>query len=85
MRSQFSLGIDVLNPTINTSAPDGRFFSWQGQAQLARLLAPNTLLVLHTNTQLASRALLPLEQFGLGGIDNVRGYRLRTITRYKPT
>ncbi|MGM3309151.1 ShlB/FhaC/HecB family hemolysin secretion/activation protein [Anabaena sp. WFMT] len=75
VRSQFSLGIDFLNPTINTSAPDSRFFSWQGQAQWARLLAPDTLFLLRANTQLTSRALLPLEQFGLGGQESVRGYR----------
>ncbi|MEH2191248.1 MAG: ShlB/FhaC/HecB family hemolysin secretion/activation protein [Nostoc sp.] len=75
LRSQFSLGIDILNPTINQSAPDSRFFAWQGQAQWVRLLAPETLLLLHLNTQLASRTLLPLEQFGLGGQDSVRGYR----------
>ncbi|MEH1870711.1 ShlB/FhaC/HecB family hemolysin secretion/activation protein [Nostoc sp.] len=75
LRSQFSLGIDVLNPTIHQSPPDSRFFAWQGQAQLARLLAPDTLLLLRLNTQLASRTLLPLEQFGLGGQDTIRGYR----------
>ncbi|MEH2199954.1 ShlB/FhaC/HecB family hemolysin secretion/activation protein [Nostoc sp.] len=75
LRSQFSLGIDVLNPTINQNAPDGRFFAWQGQAQWIRLLAPQTLLLLRLNTQLASRTLLPLEQFGLGGQDSIRGYR----------
>ncbi|BDI19920.1 hypothetical protein ANSO36C_57220 [Nostoc cf. commune SO-36] len=75
LRSQFSLGIDVLNATVNQNAPDSRFFAWQGQAQWARLLAPETLLLLRLNTQLASRALLPIEQFGLGGQDSVRGYR----------
>ncbi|MEH1969733.1 ShlB/FhaC/HecB family hemolysin secretion/activation protein [Nostoc sp.] len=75
LRSQFSLGIDVLNPTINQNPPDSRFFAWQGQAQWARLLAPETLFLLRLNTQLASRTLLPIEQFGLGGQDSVRGYR----------
>ncbi|WP_196510566.1 ShlB/FhaC/HecB family hemolysin secretion/activation protein [Nostoc sp. NZL] len=75
LRSQFNLGIDVLNPTINQNPPDSRFFAWQGQAQWARLLAPETLLLLRLNTQLASRTLLPLEQFGLGGQDSIRGYR----------
>ncbi|MBD6616765.1 ShlB/FhaC/HecB family hemolysin secretion/activation protein [Komarekiella sp. 'clone 1'] len=75
LRSQFNLGIGALNATINQDPPDSRFFAWQGQAQWARLLAPETLLLLRLNTQLASRALLPLEQFGLGGQDNVRGYR----------
>jgi hemolysin activation/secretion protein len=75
LRSQFNLGLDVLNPTINQIAPDSRFFSWQGQAQWARLLAPETLLLLRLNTQLASTTLLPIEQIGLGGQDSVRGYR----------
>ncbi|MFN6528895.1 ShlB/FhaC/HecB family hemolysin secretion/activation protein [Nostoc sp. ChiSLP03a] len=75
LRSQFSLGIDVLNATVNQDAPDSRFFAWQGQAQWARLLAPETLLLLRLNTQLAFTTLLPIEQFGLGGQDSIRGYR----------
>ena len=75
LRSQFSLGIDVLNATVNQDAPDSRFFAWQGQAQWARLLAPETLFLLRLNTQLASTKLLPIEQFGLGGQDSIRGYR----------
>lgn len=75
LRSQFSLGIGALNATINQNPPDSRFFAWQGQAQWVRLLAPETLLLLRLNTQLASRTLLPLEQFGLGGQDSIRGYR----------
>jgi len=73
-RSQFSLGIGALDATIHRSAPDSRFFSWQGQGQWARLLAPDTLLVVRGDIQLASRPLVPLEQFGLGGIETVRGY-----------
>jgi hemolysin activation/secretion protein len=75
LRSQFNLGLGVLNATVNNNAPDSRFFSWQGQAQWARLLAPDTLIIARANTQLASSSLLPLEQFGVGGLDSVRGYR----------
>ena len=75
LRSQFNLGIGAFNATINSIRPDSRFFAWQGQAQWARLLAPDTLLLLRANTQLASSSLLPLEQFGLGGLDSIRGYR----------
>ncbi len=75
LRSQFSLGINALNPTINDAAPDGRFVAWRGQAQWVRLLAKDTLLLLRADAQFADRALLPLEQFGLGGQDSVRGYR----------
>ncbi|NJM71033.1 MAG: ShlB/FhaC/HecB family hemolysin secretion/activation protein [Scytonema sp. RU_4_4] len=74
-RSQFTIGLGVLGATINNNPPDSRFFSWQGQAQWVRRLAPDTVLLLRADMQLASRALLPLEQIGLGGLDSVRGYR----------
>lgn len=75
-RSQFNLGIGALNATINADpAPDSRFFGWQGQAQWVRLLAPDTLLLLRADVQLASTALVPIEQFGLGGLESIRGYR----------
>jgi hemolysin activation/secretion protein len=74
-RSQFSFGTGAFNATINEEAPDSRFFSWRGQAQWVRLLAPDTLLLVRADAQLADRALVPLEQFGLGGQESVRGYR----------
>ena len=74
-RSQFSLGLGIFNSTINKDAPDSRFLSWRGQAQWVRLLAPDTLFLLRADVQLADRTLVPLEQFGLGGQESVRGYR----------
>lgn len=74
-RSQFSLGIGAFNATINDDGPDSRFLAWRGQAQWVRLLAPETLLLVRADVQLADRALVPLEQFGLGGQESVRGYR----------
>ncbi len=74
-RSQFNLGIGAFNATVNEDAPDSRFFSWRGQAQWVRLLAPETLLVLRGDVQLSPDALVPSQQFSLGGIDSVRGYR----------
>lgn len=74
-RSQFSFGIDAFDATINSNAPDGQFFSWRGQGQWVRLLAPDTLLLVRADAQLSDRALVPLEQFGLGGQRTVRGYR----------
>jgi hemolysin activation/secretion protein len=75
MRSQVSLGIGALGATINSQSPDSRFLSWRGQAQYVNLLAPDTLLLLRGDLQLADRTLLPLEQIGLGGQDSLRGYR----------
>jgi hemolysin activation/secretion protein len=74
-RSGFNFGIGAFDATINADAPDSRFFSWQGQAQWVRLLADDTLLLVRGNMQLADRSLLPIEQFGLGGLGSVRGYR----------
>lgn len=74
-RSQFSLGLDLLDSTVNDNAPDSRFLSWRGQGQWVRLLAPETLLLVRADVQLTGDNLVPLEQFGLGGQESVRGYR----------
>ena len=75
LRSQFSVGLDALNSTINNTSPDSRFYAWRGQAQWVRLLAPDTLLLLRGDVQFADRPLVPLEQIGIGGQESVRGYR----------
>ncbi|WP_228055540.1 ShlB/FhaC/HecB family hemolysin secretion/activation protein [Lusitaniella coriacea] len=74
-RSQFSLGVNWFDATDNNGSPESTFASWRGQAQWVRLLAPDTLLFVRTDVQLSDRPLLTLEQFSLGGIDSVRGYR----------
>lgn len=79
LRSQFSIGLEAFNATENDVGPDSRFFSWRGQGQWVRLLAPDSLLLLRADVQLADQSLLALEQFGLGGQDTVRGYRQDTL------
>ncbi|HLO50553.1 MAG TPA: ShlB/FhaC/HecB family hemolysin secretion/activation protein [Kamptonema sp.] len=74
-RSQFSFGTSLFGATVNDNEPDSRFFAWRGQAQYVRRLAPETLLVLRTDAQLATSSLLSLEQIGIGGSQTVRGYR----------
>lgn len=74
-RSQFSIGLDALNSTINSSSPDSRFVSWRGQAQWVRLLAPETLFLVRGDIQIADRSLLAIEQYGIGGQNTIRGYR----------
>ncbi|MGD1912727.1 MAG: ShlB/FhaC/HecB family hemolysin secretion/activation protein [Rivularia sp. (in: cyanobacteria)] len=75
LRSQFSIGLNALDSTINSSSPDSRFYAWRGQAQWVRLLAPDTLFLLRGDMQLSDRPLVPLEQIGIGGQETVRGYR----------
>ncbi|MEG4074500.1 ShlB/FhaC/HecB family hemolysin secretion/activation protein [Microcoleus sp. Pol14C2] len=75
LRSQFSLGLGVFNATVNSEAPDSRFLAWRGQGQWIRRLRRDTFVLAKTDIQLANRTLLPLEQFGIGGGNSVRGYR----------
>ena len=74
-RSQFTVGLDLLDSTVSSDGPDSRFVSWRGQGQWVRLLAPDTLLLVRGDLQFSDSALVPLEQFSLGGQDTVRGYR----------
>ncbi|HEY9692993.1 MAG TPA: ShlB/FhaC/HecB family hemolysin secretion/activation protein [Oculatellaceae cyanobacterium] len=81
-RSQFSLGVGALDATINNQDPDSRFLAWRGQFLWLRLLNFQTnqprvarRFLLRTDVQLANQELVPLEQFTLGGIFSVRGYR----------
>jgi hemolysin activation/secretion protein len=75
LRSQFNLGVGLFDATVNNQPPDGRYFSWRGQGQYVRLLAPDTLFVFRSDAQFATRSLVPLEQFSIGGLQSVRGYR----------
>ncbi len=74
-RSQFSLGIDAFDATINNTGTDGRFFSWLGQFQWVQQLSSRNLLVARIDAQLTPDSLLSLERFSIGGVDTVRGYR----------
>ncbi|WP_072622631.1 ShlB/FhaC/HecB family hemolysin secretion/activation protein [Spirulina major] len=78
LRSQFSLGLDALDATINSTAPDSRFLSWYGQAQWVKLLGTKRLIV-RGEVQLSDRPLLSGEQFGLGGQNTIRGYRQNAL------
>ncbi len=75
-RSQFSLGVELFDPTFSDSGqPDNSFLAWRGQFQYVQLTAPDTLLIFRSDLQLADQALFSLEQFGVGGQQTVRGYR----------
>jgi hemolysin activation/secretion protein len=73
-RSQFSVGLDAVDATVNNTGTDGRFFSWLGQFQWVQRLSRRWVLVSRINAQLTPDSLLPLERFGYGGVDTVRGY-----------
>ncbi|MEH1822729.1 MAG: ShlB/FhaC/HecB family hemolysin secretion/activation protein [Nostoc sp.] len=76
LRSQFNFGINILDATINNDPiPDGRFFSWLGQAQRVQQLSNDHLLLIQADLQLTPDSLLPSQQFVIGGGQSVRGYR----------
>jgi hemolysin activation/secretion protein len=82
VRSRFSVGIDAFDATVNSSAPDGKFFAWLGQLQwIRRLPFWNSQLLFRSDLQLASQSLLPLEKFSVGGQHSVRGYQENQLVR----
>ncbi|MCC5637938.1 ShlB/FhaC/HecB family hemolysin secretion/activation protein [Nostoc sp. CHAB 5844] len=75
LRSLFSFGIDVFDATSNPNPiPDGQFFSWLAQAQRVQRLGTDNILIAQAELQLTPNALLPAQQFVVGG-QSVRGYR----------
>ncbi len=76
LRSQFSFGVGAFNATINDNGePDSTFFAWRGQSQWVRRLGEDFLFLLRGDIQLSGGSLVPLEQFRVGGVNSVRGYR----------
>ena len=81
-RSQFSIGLDVLDATSLEEEPNSQFFSWRGQLFYLRSLGNPTdisqispTVLLSSQLQLSADPLISTEQFSLGGINTVRGYR----------
>jgi hemolysin activation/secretion protein len=81
-RSSFSFGLDAFGSTVHKDEPDSRFVAWLGQFQWVRRLGERgDQLHFRLNGQLANDALLPIEQFSVGGLDSVRGYRTNQLVR----
>jgi hemolysin activation/secretion protein len=86
LRSTFSVGVDAFGATDNEGdIPEGQFLAWLGQLQYVRRLSRNdpysAQLVARLSAQLAADPLLTIEQFSVGGLDTVRGYRENQIVR----
>lgn len=75
--SVFSLGLGIFDATTNDTGTDGRFISWLGQFQYVRAINSqrDAVIIGRVAAQLTPGSLLPLEQFSIGGIETVRGYR----------
>lgn len=74
-RSQLSFGLPILGATQNEFGVDGTFFSWLGQFQWVEALNRDITLIARVTAQVTPDNLLSLEQFSLGGVDTVRGFR----------
>ncbi|HSH07439.1 MAG TPA: ShlB/FhaC/HecB family hemolysin secretion/activation protein, partial [Burkholderiales bacterium] len=81
-RSTLSIGLDAFGSTINAEGPDSKFVAWLGQFQWVRRLSErDDQLRFRADLQLASAPLLPVEQYAVGGLDSVRGYRAFQLLR----
>jgi hemolysin activation/secretion protein len=75
-QSSFNLGLDIFNATNNPSPlADGQFFSWTGQLQRVQRFNADNVTIAQLSAQLSGDALLPSQQFIIGGGQSVRGYR----------
>ncbi|NEO84448.1 MAG: ShlB/FhaC/HecB family hemolysin secretion/activation protein [Spirulina sp. SIO3F2] len=76
LRSQFSLGTELLDATQNSgSTPDGQFLSWLGQVARVQRLSNTNTLIIQADLQLTGDNLLSSEGFSIGGAQTLRGYR----------
>ena len=84
LRSTFSFGIDAFDATIadDDRLADSEFFAWLGQLQYVRRIGESdNQFVFRVTTQLTPDPLLSVEQFPIGGMDTVRGYRENQLVR----
>jgi hemolysin activation/secretion protein len=81
-RSTLSIGLDAFGSTINDDAPDSQFTAWLGQFQwVKRLSERDDQLRFRADVQITNKPLLPVEQYAVGGLDSVRGYRSFQLLR----
>ncbi len=83
-RSRFTFGLNALGATHHgdDGVPDGQFFAWLGQLQYTRILDLADIQILgRIDIQRATKPLLSMEQFGVGGRYTVRGYRENLLVR----
>lgn len=79
-RSQFQLGIDAFDATIDSEQADGEFVSWQGYGEYIYALSRKNILAFKGNMQLANDNLPSIKQFSAGGLNSVRGYPQNILT-----
>jgi hemolysin activation/secretion protein len=83
LRSTFSSGKTNTLVLPDVFEPNRNFLVWLGQFQWARRMENHSQWIFRLDTQLTQDALLPMDKFGLGGANSVRGYRENQLLRDK--
>ncbi len=91
-RSELTFGIDGFDSTDDGSERTGEFFAWSAQTQAIRRFSFDNFLgiegfgydidvAVRGGVQLSTDPLLSPQQFSLGGVNSVRGFRENRIVR----
>ncbi len=80
-RTTLSFGLDELDP-IMTPDYDRKYFTWLTQASWVESVSSNdTLFIVKLFHQYTDQSVVSMEQFSLGGMNTIRGYRENQLIR----
>ena len=80
-RTTFTFGLDELDPILGDRF-DPEYFTWMTQASWVESVSENdTLLVVKLFHQHTDDRVVSMEQFSLGGVNTIRGYRENQLIR----
>ena len=82
VRTTLSFGLDAQDPVLDESFMGPEFFSWLTQASWVEAIGSSeNLFALKSYYQHTDERLISMEQFSLGGMNTIRGYRENQIIR----
>jgi len=82
LRSTVNIGINAFGVTDDGTNQNAGFLDWQGQAQyVRRILDTPNLIILRVDGQWTDQPLVATEEFAVGGVNTVRGYRENQLVR----
>ena len=82
VRTTLSFGLDTQDPVLDESYMGPEFFSWLTQASWVEAIGSSeNLFALKSYYQHTDERLISMEQFSLGGMNTIRGYRENQIIR----
>ena len=82
VRTTLSFGLDTQDPVLDESYMEPEFFSWLTQASWVEAIGSSeNLFALKSYYQHTDERLISMEQFSLGGMNTIRGYRENQIIR----